>query len=85
MKRDWTIIISESETGEVTIRTEPSISKADIANHIAQLKVNGKGYGAAFDYVINLRNYATEVSRGKMLREKGDKKRDGRLIITRGD
>lgn len=81
MKRDWSIIISEDEKGAVTIRTDPPISKADIANHIAQLKVNGQGYGQAFDYAIALRNYATEISRGKMLREKGDKKRDGRLII----
>ena len=81
MKRDWSIIISEDEQGAVTVRTEPSISKADIAAHISQLKVNGKGYGPAFDYIINLRNYATQISRGKLLREKGDKKRDGRLII----
>ena len=81
MKRTWSIIIDEAENGQVTIRTEPSISKADIANHIAQLKVNGQGYGQAFDYIIALRNYATEISRGKLLREKGDKKRDGRLII----
>ncbi len=81
MNRTWTLIIDESESGQVTIRTDPPISKADIANHIAQLKVNGRGYGAGFDYAIALRNYATEMSRGKMLREKGDKKRDGRLII----
>lgn len=81
MKRDWSIIISEDEQGAVTIRTEPSISKADIAAHISQLKVNGIGFGKAFDYIIALRNFATERSRGVMLRDK-QKQRDGRLIIA---
>ena len=76
----WTLIVEENESGEVTIRTEPPISKADLANHVAQLKVNGRGLGVAFDYVCYLRNAATQRSRGVMLRDK-QKQKDGRLII----
>jgi hypothetical protein len=79
----WTLIVEDDEHGKVTITTDPPIDKATLANHIAQLKVNGKGYGPAFDYICDLRNAATERSRGVMLRDK-QKQRDGRLIILPG-
>ena len=77
----WTLIIEDDERGQVTLRTDPPVSKADIANHLAQLKVNGRGLGPAFDYLCHLRNAATQRSRGVMLRDK-KQQRDGRLIIT---
>ena len=77
----WTLIIEDDENGQVTLRTDPPVSKADIANHLNQLKVNGRGLGPAFDYLCYLRNAATQRSRGVMLRDK-KQQRDGRLIIT---
>jgi hypothetical protein len=78
----WTAIIEDHEDGQgVKVRFDPPISKADLANHIAQLKVNGRGYGAAFDYICSVRNFLVERSRGVMKRDKY-KDKDGRLIIT---
>lgn len=74
------IIIEELEDGRVQVRTDPPIDKASLANHVAQLKVNGRGYGPAFDYLCAARNFLVERSRGIMKRDK-DKNRDGRLII----
>ncbi len=76
----WSIIIEDDEAGKVTIRTDPPVSQADVANHIAQLKVNGRGLGPAFDYLCYLRNAATLRSKGVMQREKL-KDRDTRLIL----
>jgi hypothetical protein len=76
----WTLIVEDTEDGGVTLRTDPPISKADLANHVAQLKMNGRGLGVAFDYICYLRNAATQRSRGILLREK-QKDKDGRLII----
>jgi len=76
----WTLIIEEMEDGRVQVRTDPPIDKASLANHVAQLKVNGRGYGPAFDYLCAARNFLVERSRGIMKRDK-DKNRDGRLII----
>ncbi len=76
----WTLIIEEMEDGRVQVRTDPPIDKASLANHVAQLKVNGRGYGPAFDYLCAARNFLVERSRGIMKRDK-DKHRDGRLII----
>lgn len=76
----WTLIVEDDPTHGVTIRTDPPISKADAANHLAQLKVNGRGLGPAFDYVCAIRNFLVERSRGIMKRDKL-KDRDGRLII----
>ena len=78
MTRTWTLTITEDEQGQVTVRTDPVIDKADIANHIAQLKVNGKGLGAGFQYMIAVRTYLTRLSKGIGAREK---RTDGRLII----
>lgn len=77
----WTVIIEDSEDGRVGVRFDPPISKADLANHIAQLKVTGRGHGPAFDYACSVRNFLVERSRGIMKRDK-DKNKDGRLIIT---
>jgi hypothetical protein len=77
----WTAIIEDAEDGQgVRVRFDPPIDKATLANHIAQLKVNGRGYGPAFDYICYLRNALVERSRGVMKRDKY-KDRDGRLII----
>jgi hypothetical protein len=77
----YTLIIEEMEDGRVQVRTEPPIDKASLANHVAQLKVNGRGYGPAFDYLCAARNFLVERSRGIMKRDKY-KDRDGRLIIV---
>jgi len=77
----YTLIIEELEDGRVQVRTEPPIDKASLANHVAQLKVNGRGYGPAFDYLCAARNFLVERSRGIMKRDKY-KDRDGRLIIV---
>ena len=77
----WTAIIEDAEDGQgVHVRFDPPIDKATLANHIAQLKVNGRGYGPAFDYICAMRNFLVERSRGVMKRDK-QKDRDGRLII----
>lgn len=78
MKRTWTLIIEQDEHNTVTVRTDPDISKADIAHHIAQLKVNSKGLGAGFQYMIAARNYLTTLSKGIGARAQ---RKDGRLII----
>jgi hypothetical protein len=77
----YSLIIEELEDGRVQVRTEPPIDKASLANHVAQLKVNGRGYGPAFDYLCAARNFLVERSRGIMKRDKY-KDRDGRLIIV---
>ena len=77
----WTLVFEDDDTGKVTMTTEPKVDKATLAHHIAQLKVNGRGLGPAFDYLVLARNYATLASKGKAQREKL-KDRDTRLIIT---
>jgi hypothetical protein len=76
----WTIVIEDTEDKGVRLTFDPPVSKADAANHLAQLKVNGRGYGPAFDYLCAARNFLVERSRGVMKRDKY-KDRDGRLII----
>jgi hypothetical protein len=72
--------VEGTEDGSVKVTIDPPIDKAMLANHVAQLKINGRGYGPAFDYICAARNFLVERSRGIMKRDKYTN-RDGRLII----
>lgn len=73
MHERYTITLSRADNGAVLMDITPPISKADIAAHIAKMKVDGVGFGPVFDYAIAMGNTGRARSRGITAAKQGKK------------
>lgn len=64
MHTRYTITLSRANNGAVLMEITPPISKADVAAHIAKMKVDGVGFGPVFDYAIAMGMVARTRSKG---------------------
>ena len=73
MNNRYTITLSRADNGAVLMEITPPISKADVAAHIAKMKVDGIGFGPVFDYAIAMGMVARTRSKGITAAKQGKK------------